>query len=202
MINPPLPIHPFLTAFAHCDTLLSRCVIALGETNSHALLASRGLAPALLARFQNGLLYRFLRGHPTSHLELAQTSIWRGVATRLGQWHAVLPIDGDPLAPANATKDPGGTIAAQPQPEADFPLIQTRHPGPNLWTTLQKWILVLPTATEEQRARRLSLQKELERVVHEFDDGKGIGEYGVRSVLSTLSLSLSLSLSRFVCWSS
>lgn len=160
-------------------------MIPIGETKSHALLATRGLAPALLARFQNGLLYRFCRGHPTTHLELAQEPIWRGVARRLGQWHAVLPIDGDPLAPATATKDPVDTsIAAQPQPEADFPLVKTRHPGPNLWTTLQKWILVLPTATEEQRARQLSLQKEFERVVQEFDDGKGIGEYGVRSIHS------------------
>ena len=66
------------------------------------------------------------------------------------------------------------------QLEAEFPLIRPRHPGPNLWTVLQKWILVLPTATEEQRTRRLNLQRELERVVKEFDDGKGIGEDGVR----------------------
>ena len=70
------------------------------------------------------------------------------------------------------------------KPEADFPLIQSRHRGPNLWTTLQKWILVLPTATEEQRTRRLSLQKELERVVAEFDDGKGLGDEGVRRTIS------------------
>lgn len=161
---------------------------SIGETNSHALLASRGLAPALLARFQNGLLYRFIRGHPASHLELAQAPIWRGVARRLGQWHAVLPINGETAFPPTTTKELPAMkslvdAAASQHPdqlEAEFPLIRPRHPGPNLWTVLQKWILVLPTATEEQRTRRLNLQKELERVVKEFDDGKGIGEDGVR----------------------
>ena len=69
------------------------------------------------------------------------------------------------------------------KPDTNGPLIQPRHPGPNLWTVLQKWILVLPTTTEEQRNRRQRLQAELERVVQEFDDGKGIGEDGVRSVI-------------------
>ena len=73
---------------------------------------------------------------------------------------------------------------AQPhlQPrEHDFPLIKPRQPGPNMWTVLQKWIRALPSASEDQRQRRLRLQKELERVASEFDDGKGLGEDGVRS---------------------
>ena len=161
----------------------------IGETNSHALLASRGLAPALLARFQNGLIYRFIRGKPTTHLDLAQPPVWRGVARRLGQWHAVLPINGEAIVPPKKDlpmmKDSVDMASENSaKPEADFPLIQSRHRGPNLWTTLQKWILVLPTATEEQRTRRLSLQKELERVVAEFDDGKGLGDEGVRRTIS------------------
>jgi ethanolamine kinase len=55
-----------------------------------------------------------------------------------------------------------------------------------MWTVLQKWILALPTTTEEQRTRRRALQKELERVVRELDDGRGLGDDGVCS----LSLSL------------
>lgn len=159
----------------------------IGETNSHALLASRGLAPALLARFQNGLLYRFIRGKPTTHLDLAQPPVWRGVARRLGQWHAVLPISGENTVlftdDLPISKKPVDMDSEKPaKPDAEFPLIQSRHPGPNIWTVLQKWILVLPNATEEQRVRRLTVQKELERVVKEFDDGKGIGENGVRAL--------------------
>ena len=44
---------------------------------------------------------------------------------------------------------------------------------------LQKWVLALPVTTPEQRARRLSLQAELQWVVEALDDGKGIGEDGV-----------------------
>ncbi|BCR86256.1 putative ethanolamine kinase [Aspergillus chevalieri] len=170
-----------MRAYGNCTELI---IDREREMKSHALLASRGLAPALLARFQNGLLYRFLRGTPANHLELAQPPIWRGVARRLGQWHAVLPIQGKPAFPATKelpiVKNPVEIESEiSEKPDTNGPLIQPRHPGPNLWTVLQKWILVLPTATEEQQARRQRLQAELERVVKEFDDGKGIGEDGL-----------------------
>jgi hypothetical protein len=51
-----------------------------------------------------------------------------------------------------------------------------------MWTVLQKWIFALPTTTEEQRTRRRALQKELERVVRELDDGRGLGDDGVCSL--------------------
>jgi hypothetical protein len=51
-----------------------------------------------------------------------------------------------------------------------------------MWAVLQQWVLALPVATPEQRARRLTLQKELEWVVGQLDDGVGIGEDGVSHV--------------------
>jgi ethanolamine kinase len=45
---------------------------------------------------------------------------------------------------------------------------------------LQKWILALPAATDEQKSRQKGLQKELERIVGELDDGAGIGKGGAR----------------------
>ncbi|PLB35438.1 putative ethanolamine kinase [Aspergillus candidus] len=157
------------------------------ETNSHALLARHGLAPPLLARFQNGLLYRFIRGRPATHDDLVTPRIWRPVARRLAQWHAVLPIKGKAEPSMSAAAMPiipqvDAQTDAQPhlQPrEHDFPLIKPRQPGPNMWTVLQKWILALPSTSEDQRQRRLRLQGELERVVGEFDDGKGLGEDGL-----------------------
>ncbi|KAL2221122.1 putative ethanolamine kinase [Thermoascus aurantiacus ATCC 26904] len=153
------------------------------ETKSHALLASRGLAPPLLARFQNGLLYRFMRGRITTPEDLTKPSIWRAVARRLGQWHAVLPInelktsatEDQPLA-RQLDVDSETKAAAQ---QDDITPIQPKQPGPNLWTVLQKWILALPATTDEERARRISLQKELKRIVSELDDGEGIGEGGL-----------------------
>lgn len=160
----------------------------IGETKSHALLASYGLAPRLLARFQNGLLYRFIRGRPATHEDLVKPSIWRGVARRLAQWHAVLPISEAAATSNGSTKDHvpiTHQVDVEQQPEKDDLVpITPRQPGPNMWTVLQKWIRALPTTTEEQRQRRLSLHKEFQRVVKEFDDGKGLGENGVRRGLS------------------
>ncbi|GAB1212616.1 hypothetical protein ATERTT37_001760 [Aspergillus terreus] len=154
------------------------------EMRSHALLASHGLAPPLLARFQNGLLYRFIRGRPATNQDLVKAPTWRGVARRLGQWHAVLPIHNAVKSPVSTTDSAVQPVDAtstghQPTDEAEFSPIQPRQPGPNMWTVLQKWVLALPSATEEQRSRRLQLQKELERAVSELDDGKGLGENGL-----------------------
>lgn len=166
--------------------MLSRYALSIGETTSHALLASRGLAPSLLARFQNGLLYRFIRGRPATHLDLVKPPLWRGVAQRLGQWHAVLPINGHSASSSSAKELPLSHHVDvddqhQHEQEDDLDPIKPRVPGPNMWTVLQKWILALPTATEEQRTRRRALQKELERVVRELDDGRGLGDDGVWS---------------------
>ncbi|KAL4924433.1 putative ethanolamine kinase [Aspergillus undulatus] len=154
------------------------------ETNSHALLASYGLAPSLLARFKNGLLYRFIRGRPASHEDLATENVWRGVARRLGQWHSVLPISIASTVPTSGKETSlldSVEVSADGQPVKadDLNLIQPRRPGPNLWSVLQKWILALPICTETQRQRRRSLQTELRRVVREFDHGNGLGDDGL-----------------------
>ncbi|KAJ5802673.1 uncharacterized protein N7503_005123 [Penicillium pulvis] len=142
------------------------------ETTSHALLASCGLAPPLLARFNNGLLYRFIRGKPCGHEDLATAPIYRGVARRLAQWHAVLPISG-------AVSTSGADSTGANGEKQGFEMIQPRRAGPSMWAVLQKWIIALPVATPEQRARQLNLQQELQWVVGQLDDGKGIGEDGL-----------------------
>lgn len=122
------------------------------------------------------MLYRFIRGKPCGHLDLVSPPIWRGVARRLAQWHAALPSSG--AAPIKeATLD---------EQDADITVIQPRRAGPSIWAVLQKWVLALPVTTPEQRARRLSLQAELQWVVEALDDGKGIGEDGVCFVLACL----------------
>ncbi|KAJ0416059.1 kinase-like domain-containing protein [Aspergillus carlsbadensis] len=154
------------------------------ETNSHALLARYGLAPPLLARFKNGLLYRFIRGRPATHQDLVTEGVWRGVAGRLGEWHAILPIKAaETLSASNQKTSLLDSVEVSADGQSvktdDLQVIQPRQPGANLWTVLQKWILALPTGTEAQRQRRRSLQTELERVVREFDNGKGLGEHGL-----------------------
>ncbi|KAL4809496.1 kinase-like domain-containing protein [Aspergillus unguis] len=153
------------------------------ETNSHALLASYGLAPPLLARFKNGLLYRFIRGQPATHQDLVKETVWRGVAQRLGQWHAVLPISAARTLCASKEVSLLDSVEVStngdPAQTDDLTAIQPRRPGPSLWTVLQKWILALPAGTDDQKQRRRRLQSELEWVVQELDTGDGLGDDGL-----------------------
>ena len=167
------------------------------ETRSHELLASKGLAPPLLARFRNGLLYRFVRGQVCTPDDLTRPEVWRGVARRLAEWHAVIPIkdgNGNSNGSANGVQEVVSQGDVSPSELVDsnakFPnhaddhvdeitLVKPRHPGPNIWTVTQKWILALPASTEKERVRRNELQKELEWIVSKLDDGRGLGEEGV-----------------------
>lgn len=171
-----------------CPLRLSFFSCELGETRSHALLARYGLAPALLARFQNGLLYRFIRGSPATPAELITPPVWRGVARRLGQWHAVLPLNIAVKTVADVDEVPSKNQQVDLEPDQKsnhkqqvngFHPVKPRQPGPNLWTILQKWILALPATTDDERSRRRKLQGELEWIIGELDDGQGIGENSV-----------------------
>ncbi|KAK2760765.1 hypothetical protein FQN54_002001 [Arachnomyces sp. PD_36] len=155
------------------------------ESRSHALLARRGLAPALLARFKNGLLYRFIQGQVATPNDLIQAPVWRGVARRLAEWHAVLPI-GDVDETSSAQQNGNAQSLDNPESETKteqeiggMAIIESKHDGPNMWRVLQKWILALPTTTEKERSRRIDLQRELIRTAAEMDDGKGIGQEGL-----------------------
>lgn len=62
------------------------------ECTNHTQLSAYNLAPPLLARFQNGLLYTYVPGKVTSVEEMGSPEISAAVARRLGEWHAVLPV--------------------------------------------------------------------------------------------------------------
>ncbi|KAI5281516.1 hypothetical protein KEM54_003237, partial [Ascosphaera aggregata] len=159
------------------------------ETRSHALLASRNLAPPLLARFQNGLLYRFLRGRVAQPADLAKPPVYRGVARRLAQWHAALPISSVSRYEGWSHEDVSavGVVAGERKERATAQLpvedqitpLKPRHSGLNIWAVIQKWILALPVSTKGQRERRKVLQREFEAIVAELDNGEGLGDGGL-----------------------
>lgn len=164
------------------------------ETQNHELLSQHGLAPALLARFHNGMLYRFIRGAVTSPADLRREDIWRAVARRLAEWHAVVPciapsreslageIHGseasDVEAPTPSTKDPAL--------QAAIDQVAPGKPAPNVWTVMQKWIYALPVTTDAEKKRQADLQKELTRLVAEFSDRPGLGENNVSVLLRSV----------------
>ena len=150
------------------------------EAANHELLMRHDLAPELLARFENGMLYRFIPGAVASPQDLSSPPILTAIARRLAEWHARLPclFGPSPLSGApNGTNN--GHRSSSAATEALIANAAPGKPSPNLWTTMQKWILALPADTEEQRQRQALLQRELDEMVDKFSQRPGLGHNGV-----------------------
>ncbi|KAK5159897.1 hypothetical protein LTS14_002003 [Recurvomyces mirabilis] len=124
------------------------------ELRAHNLLANVGLAPPLLARFDNGIMYRFIQGDVCSPEDLRKPEVYRAVAKRLGQWHGSLPIS---------------AITSTPSLEAAQ---LDKHCG--LKNVMQQWIDALPHGTEQERERNKMLDKELVWLSEKLGDTPGI----------------------------
>jgi ethanolamine kinase len=140
------------------------------EAQSHALLAEYGLAPPLLARFDNGLLYNFIQGRVCTPQDLVKEDVWRGIARRLAEWHSVpLPSSYYRETTANGIN---GTYT-------NGHAVTKKKPMPNIWTIMQKWIDALPTGTSAEQKRKSLLQAELERSSQELDVTTSSGDPGM-----------------------
>jgi ethanolamine kinase len=155
--------------------LISKChtdaIVLPGEAASHSVLAKYKLAPSLLARFNNGLLYKYIAGKVCSPEDLRRPEIWRGVARRVAEYHATLPISA-------VSHDSSDKSYPEPKVGSDAEKIDSISPGkpvPNVWTVMQKWILALPTETEAKKLRQTELQGELEWLVKKLGDTPGVG---------------------------
>lgn len=166
------------------------------EASNHELLMKHNLAPALLARFANGMLYRYIPGAVCTAKDLPDPTISKAVARRLAEWHATMPCLPDPARNKNTSTENATATALS--------MIANIAPGkpiPNVWSTMQKWILALPKDTEQQRQRQAVLQQELEKLVDRLSQRPGLGPNGVGFPLfcfyeksHDISLSLSLSI--------
>lgn len=105
--------------------------------------------------------------------------MWPSVARKLGQWHAVLPVQEAINTPGMRDRDqdeswfdpsPGNGNGDMVQPNACngkklaadlMHHLPSRTPQPNLWTVLLKWIRALPARTEAEKQRNAELQTEL-----------------------------------------
>lgn len=136
------------------------------ELNSHTLLASRGLAPSLLARFENGLMYKYVEGDVCSPEDLRKAEVYQQVAKRLGEWHGALPIAAISSFPQMNGKTPGQKSAQATD--------QQPTPTPNTWTVVTQWIDALPTDTPEKTKKRDDLRTEFKSIVARFADVPGL----------------------------
>ncbi|KAK4250493.1 kinase-like domain-containing protein [Corynascus novoguineensis] len=157
------------------------------ETQNHELLMRHGLAPELLARFENGMMYRFIQGAVTQPEDLRKPDIYKAVARRLAEWHAVVPCISSRTGHSrkNSRVDGAATVSALDGDLGDAEFQQALDnvapgkPPPNVWTVMQKWIFALPTDTEAQRARQAELQQELKKLVSELSQRPGLGVNGL-----------------------
>ena len=148
------------------------------EVTCHSVLAQRGLAPPLLARFRNGLIYEFIRGHVCSPEDLTKEAVWRAVACRLAQWHALLPIvhSKDAAMIKDGTEIPLSSSPPTTTREKEaLDAIMPGKPAPTIWTVMQQWIFSLPAKTTEEISRRDLLQRELTWTAIELRDTPGLG---------------------------
>jgi ethanolamine kinase len=136
------------------------------EMKAHNLLASMNLAPPLLARFCNGLMYKFVQGDVCTPEDLRRPEVYRQTAKLLGQWHGSLPISA-------ITSTPDLYSEAQLRHAGPKNGKQTR-PMPNIWSVMSSWIHSLPNSTEAERKRNEKLDQELLELSDRFGDTPGL----------------------------
>lgn len=129
-------------------------------------------------------MYRYIRGQVCDSEDLTQERVWRGVARRIAEWHALLPTAPILASAAEDEKDqspaPFEQQRSPPKPSAKaINSITPSKAAPNVWTVIQKWIFALPTFSEVERQRKNDLQKELERTVADLADIPSLGKDGV-----------------------
>ncbi|KAK4162081.1 kinase-like domain-containing protein [Cladorrhinum sp. PSN259] len=156
----------------------------LRETQNHELLMKHGLAPELIARFDNGMMYRFIRGNPTQPEDLRKPVIYKAVAHRLAQWHAVVPCIRAPTGHSRKNSRADAPVSLDTnlgdlEYQRIIDSVAPGKPPPNVWTVMQKWIFALPTDTEAQRDRQAELQKELSYLVSRLSQRPGLGVNGL-----------------------
>ena len=134
-------------------------------------------------------MYRFIRGRVCTSEDLTREHVWRGVARRLAEWHARLPVSLETGANRPKVKEKTNSRKLSPllpaQPghlSQDAKALTPEGANPNLWNVLQKWICALPTQTETQKHRKAVLERELQRTVAELGHLRGLGQYGVRLI--------------------
>jgi len=130
------------------------------ELRAHHHLAERGLAPALLATFDNGFLYGFVEGEPCTAEDFRMRSVWRGIAERLGEWHALLDIS---------------VLALDDESKADRTEVEREERlVPTIWTNARKWISLLGSETSLSGEKNLELVRELEWLIELLGRVQGI----------------------------
>ncbi|KAK9477500.1 kinase-like domain-containing protein [Lipomyces japonicus] len=125
------------------------------EFCTHVHLHTNGLAPALYARFKNGLVYGYVQGRAVDYRELGNPILINSVASMLAQWHTVL--DASEIRKLMLEESDGK--------DGEF--------VDDIWQLCAKWIGNLPAETSAQIETKEVLSKELEWVKNEIQNKGG-----------------------------
>lgn len=138
------------------------------ELLAHDMLAKKGIAAPLLARFENGFMCNFIPGDPTNPEDFHNPDTYRQIAKTLGQWHATLPIS---VLIKNSSPDSAREPDKHAAPSQDG---KQPRPVPNLWTNAERWIGLLPNDTGELQERNEQYKRELAWLSEMFGDIAGL----------------------------
>lgn len=136
------------------------------EIATHSMFAAHGLAPPLLARFKNGLVYSFAAGKPCDLDMMSEERVWRGVARNLARWHATLPIG------AAGTKIDAGDKATEVPTEGQsdgskvgkdiVEEIRKDETEGDMWSVLRMWASRIPESDPKIVQLKSVLKSEVE----------------------------------------
>lgn len=104
------------------DTIIDRD----REFATHMTLQSLDLAPALYARFGNGLIYEYLPGKPLDYIHMSDISVMKAVANRLAQWHSKIQASAIDKRVSLLKNNQSSTFAK------------------DIWELMSHWIDILP----------------------------------------------------------
>ncbi|CAK7275001.1 hypothetical protein SEPCBS119000_006460 [Sporothrix epigloea] len=157
------------------------------EAQNHELLMRHGLAPTLLARFENGMLYRFISGRVTRPEDLRRPEVSAAIARKLAQWHATVPCICTVTPTAGALHhddsdrkvDVTQEVNGNTRQSGSTLTVVHEKPEPNIWSVMQKWILALPSDTSTQQNQAAILQDELNSLVAQLSQRPGLGKNGL-----------------------
>lgn len=149
------------------------------EAANHEVLMRHHLAPELLARFGNGMLYRYVPGEVAQPPHLSEPPLSKAIARRLAEWHATVPCQHNVPPHVNGKTNGNHRNEARNQNGNHDHAPASGKPTPNVWTTMQKWILALPAQTDQQKETQATLQQELTEMVGKLSHRPGLGQNGL-----------------------
>ena len=145
----------------------------------HLVLTSLHLAPAIYARFQNGLVYEYIPGRSLTPMEIQRPRIYPLIAQRLGIWHNTVncnDIDAGVEKLRQYTRSIKNNLTARTRNKFNKKSEWKKENISNVWKLIEDWIRIVPIIPEliesfENNCHGVEVNREniRELIMKEFD---------------------------------